>query len=160
MLHRQLIGLAITSVVSRAGQLQRQQSRKIPAELFGRCFNYLSSTHQVATCRLPRRCLRWRGLHHIARDCRRPRHAEAPPRVSRSSACVGGPVQVTMAGVGGSLGHRRRRGKQTRATTSRGDGDAATNVEAGGSPVLDLAGMEPLRCSMSPMWIDPMLHVD
>ena len=107
-----------------------------PTELLGRCFNCLSSTHQVAICRLPWRCLCCRGLHHLARNCMRPRHVVAPQRVSRSSACMGGPMQVTVAGVEGSCRHRQRhRGKQARVTTSCGNGNATTTIEAGSFPV-------------------------
>jgi len=53
VLHRQQTGPAATSAVSRTGQLQHLQPRKIPAELHGRCFNCLSSSHRVATCRSP-----------------------------------------------------------------------------------------------------------
>ena len=40
-----------------------------------RCFNCLSYSHRVATCRLPRRCLRCHGFRHIARECKRLRSA-------------------------------------------------------------------------------------
>jgi len=69
-------------------------------------------------------------------------------------------VAVDCAGVEGRRRqHRRRpRGKLARAATSSGDNNAATTVEAGSSPVHDLAGMEPLRSSMPPVWINPMLE--
>jgi len=47
--------------------------RIFPVDFRGRCFNCLSRTHRVATCRLPRHCLRCHGFGHIARDCKRPR---------------------------------------------------------------------------------------
>ena len=90
VLHQQQTRPATTSVVSRTDHSQHQQPRKIPVKLFGRCFNYLSSTHRLATCRLPRRCLRCHGLHHLARDCRRPRHVAAPQRMSHDSTRVEG----------------------------------------------------------------------
>jgi hypothetical protein len=44
--------------------------RHIPTDLHGKCFNCLSSAHRVATCKLPQRCLRCKGLRHVARDCK------------------------------------------------------------------------------------------
>jgi hypothetical protein len=62
---------AVVSVEHRQKQLP--QARRIPAELHDRCFNCLSYSHRVATCRLPWRCLRCHGLRHLARECTRPR---------------------------------------------------------------------------------------
>ena len=39
--------------------------------LHNRCFNRLSYSHCVVTCRLPRRCLRCHGFGHLARECKR-----------------------------------------------------------------------------------------
>jgi hypothetical protein len=44
-------------------------AQRFPAQLSGKCFNCLSLSHWVATCRLPRRCLRCCGFSHLARDC-------------------------------------------------------------------------------------------
>ena len=66
-------------------------------------------------------------------------------------------MQVTVAGIGGSRRHRRR-GKLARATTSSGNSNAATAVEADDSPVPNLMGIVPLRSSMPPVKIDPMLE--
>ena len=48
---------------------------KIPAELHSRCFNCISYSDRVATCQSTRLCLRYHGFCHIARDCKRLRHA-------------------------------------------------------------------------------------
>jgi hypothetical protein len=61
-------GPTSASVESRHGSGLRAQVQKIPAQFHGRCFNCLSLSHHVATCRLPRRCLRCRGLGHLAVD--------------------------------------------------------------------------------------------
>jgi hypothetical protein len=53
------------------------QARMIPAVLHDRCFNCLSYSHRVATCRLPWRCLCYRGFRHLARDCKCPRSASS-----------------------------------------------------------------------------------
>ncbi|CAN6243366.1 unnamed protein product [Urochloa humidicola] len=47
--------------------------RCIPSEFTDRCFNCLSFNHRIATCQLPRRCLRCHGFCHITRDGQRPR---------------------------------------------------------------------------------------
>ena len=76
--------------------------------------NCLSFNHRVATCRLPRRCLRCHGFRHLARDCRRPR---APPLVCeaagsrtttlprrdgrRSGGGAAGPTSLTAGGFVG-----------------------------------------------------------
>ncbi|RLN07983.1 hypothetical protein C2845_PM11G04000 [Panicum miliaceum] len=51
-------------------QTQLPQARRIIAKLRDRCFNCLSYSHHVATCRLPRRCLRCHGFRHLARECK------------------------------------------------------------------------------------------
>ncbi|CAL5045620.1 unnamed protein product [Urochloa decumbens] len=57
----------------REGSPAADPVRRFPPALDGRCFNCLSYSHRVATCKLSRRCLRCHGLHHIAKDCPRPR---------------------------------------------------------------------------------------
>jgi hypothetical protein len=52
--------------------MQLPLARKIPAKLHDRCFNCLSLSHRVATCRLSWRC---RGYRHLASDCKWPRRA-------------------------------------------------------------------------------------
>jgi len=47
----------------------------------------------VATCRLPRRCLRCRGFGHIARDCKRPRSNV----VATASTCHSSPLMGVCA---------------------------------------------------------------
>lgn len=42
--------------------------RPLPIVLHGKCLDYLSRSHRVATCRLPRRCLRCCGFGHLAQD--------------------------------------------------------------------------------------------
>ncbi|RLM64898.1 hypothetical protein C2845_PM16G04610 [Panicum miliaceum] len=49
---------------------------RIPPEFEGKCLNCLSTGHRVATCKLLRRCVRFHGFRHLARDCKRPR---SPP---------------------------------------------------------------------------------
>jgi hypothetical protein len=58
-------------------QKQPLQTRKVPAELCGRCFKCLSYSHQGATCWLSPHCLCCHGFHHLAKDCKRPRHVAA-----------------------------------------------------------------------------------
>lgn len=53
----------------------RARAHKIPAQLHNRCFNCLSFSHHVATCQMPWRCLRCRGITHIAMDCCRSKAA-------------------------------------------------------------------------------------
>ena len=52
--------------------LQDSNRRRFLADTEGRCFNCLSYSHKVATCRLPTRCLRCRGFRHHAKSCKRP----------------------------------------------------------------------------------------
>jgi hypothetical protein len=51
--------------------------RCIPLEFDGRCLNFLSYNHCVATCRLPRWCIRCHSLHHLSKDYNRPRSDNA-----------------------------------------------------------------------------------
>lgn len=83
----------------------------IPPELVDLCLKCLSTTHRIATCRLPVRCRRCKGLGHIARECKRPhspgsssdsqRHvrprcstspSDVTPTASQVSTPVGSPV--------------------------------------------------------------------
>ena len=54
---------------------QLPKARRIRSEFCDRCFNCLSFSHRVATCQLPRHCLRCRGFRHLAKNYRRPRPA-------------------------------------------------------------------------------------
>ena len=47
-----------------------RRRRPIPEFMRDRCLNCLSYTHKVATCRVPLRCLNFRGYRHLARDCK------------------------------------------------------------------------------------------
>jgi len=119
------------------------QTRKLPAELHGKCFNRLSYSHRVATCRLPRRCLRCQGFGHLARDCRWTRHVVAsattggdrpwhPARGSNPSASqhaprTGGAASSAARGGGGGRRSRRRRRRRRR---QRGDAAATASTVA------------------------------
>jgi hypothetical protein len=111
--------------------------RGFPHSFRDRCFNCLSLLHLVATCWLPPRCLRCRGLSHLAKDYGRskatpdaddrPRHARVGHRPSSLHAPLGGLPTVdgtTIGVVGGAHGtHRRRRRHRRR----------------GGKPAVDIA---------------------
>ena len=64
---------------------QRPPTR-YPVDLRGKCFNCLSTTHRVATCKLPPRCLRCKGFRHLVRDYKQRR--KVPPS---GSSTVGAP---------------------------------------------------------------------
>jgi hypothetical protein len=53
--------------------------RSLPAQLDKRCLNSLSYNHRQATYTRPTRCMHYFKLHHIARECNRPRR---PPFTS------------------------------------------------------------------------------
>ena len=80
ILHRQVKRPATASVVrlkpAYGGQpASHRPPRHIPTDLDGKCLNCLSTSHQVVTCKLSQRCLQCKGIRHIARDCKWPRHA-------------------------------------------------------------------------------------
>jgi hypothetical protein len=54
--------------------------RPVPADLVGRCFNYLSYDHVAARCPNPSRCLRCEGVGHSAKNSKRARRGPAPAR--------------------------------------------------------------------------------
>jgi hypothetical protein len=163
------------------------QTQKIPAELQGRCFKCLSYSHCVATCRLPWCCLRYHGLHHLARECTRPRAmataakakgANLPRQFARgshlasqhtprgSSLSSEGAAPRAVWGARGRRGWRRRR---TRPMMDIGTGVPANHDESTTPPVvapcfsepdpLALAlGLEPCTSTVPPTWFDPMLE--
>jgi hypothetical protein len=69
----------------------RAQAQKISAHLHDRCFNCLSYSHRVATCWLSRRCLRCRGLGHLARDFKQSKSAPKGGGLPRHSARADNP---------------------------------------------------------------------
>jgi hypothetical protein len=75
-------GTQLTTTSVEHHQKQLPQARRIPTELQDICFNCLSYSHRVATCRLPRRCLRCHSLSHLARECKRSRSVTLPVKVS------------------------------------------------------------------------------
>jgi hypothetical protein len=94
VLHRQAMQPAPnSSVPPRSAREGRSAShrplRHIPADLHGKCFNCLSSAHRVATCKLPQRCLRCKGLRHVARDCKQPRHMDSRSSFDRAPSSSG-----------------------------------------------------------------------
>ncbi|CAL4972951.1 unnamed protein product [Urochloa decumbens] len=102
----------------REGSPAADPVRRFPPALDGRCFNCLSYSHRVATCKLPRRCLRCHGLHHIAKDCPRPRGYD---RRAGQAACA------------------------TRAATQQAGGAPAA-APAGGTGTTRRGAPEPTRC--------------
>jgi hypothetical protein len=54
-----------------------QPRRLVPADLVGRCFNYLRQDHVAAECPNATRCLRCHKEGHCARICKRPRSPDA-----------------------------------------------------------------------------------
>jgi hypothetical protein len=108
--------------------IQLPQARRIHAELRDRCFNCLSYSHRVASCRLPRRCLYYHNFRYLARDCKRsstttsvakggnlPRHSAYDNSSASQHAPHGGPpssdgaAQGAMAGTGSTCRRRRHR---------------------------------------------------
>lgn len=73
--------------------------RAIPEPMRDRCLNCLSSTHRIATCRRPLKCLNCHGLKHLARDC--PRRCPADRLTVESR-----PESVHAAGGSGPNGGR------------------------------------------------------
>jgi hypothetical protein len=116
---RQEPQVAAASAEPRCGPTQLPHIRKIPTELRDRCFNRLSYSHRVATCRLPWRCLRCHEFHHLTRDCKRPRRSarsmakggdlsrhsargNTPPASARGDPpCSDGAAQSAVGGTGG-----------------------------------------------------------
>jgi hypothetical protein len=90
ILPRLEVGPAYAPVEPRRGPSPHAHAPRTPAQFHGRCFNCLSLSHRVVTCRLPPCCLRCRGLGHLAKDCGRskatpdgggrPRHTRAEGR--------------------------------------------------------------------------------
>ena len=79
----------------RSEQLRRRPRpawRPVPADLVGRCFNYLAFDHVAARCSFPSRCLRCDEVGHTAKNCKRRRPAAPHPwrrgrPVRRVGAC-------------------------------------------------------------------------
>jgi hypothetical protein len=94
VLHRQATQPAPNSSVppgsARGGRsASHRPLRHIPADLYGKCFNCLSSAHRVATYKLPQRCLRCKGLQHVARDCKQPRRMGFQSSFDRAPSSLG-----------------------------------------------------------------------
>jgi hypothetical protein len=147
---------------------QLPQVRKIPAELHSRCFNCLSYSHRVATCRMPQRCLRCRGYRHIARDCKWPRQAmvmapEAGGGGSRppSDAPCGGSDRATWVAVGGTNGSRLRRRRRWRSKLPEEIDIVVMGNVASSSVTCCPQESDPLVLALCegtkpPVWVDPM----
>jgi hypothetical protein len=109
ILGRQEVRPATVSAEPRRDIEQPLQTRKVPAELHGRCFNCLSYSHWVATYRLPPRCLCCHGFHHLARDYKWPRHATASTAKGGSRPChlARGDIPLASQHDGGESGVSR-----------------------------------------------------
>jgi hypothetical protein len=94
------------SVEPRRGPGLHAEARKIPALLCDGCFNCLFYSHRVATCRLPRCCLRCHRFGHLARDYKTSKSAPKGGGMPRRSACVDDPPASQCA----SAIHRPRMG--------------------------------------------------
>jgi hypothetical protein len=55
---------------TRPGLVVLRPPIRYPADLRGKCFNYLSTMHRVVTCKLPPCCFCCKGFWHLARDCK------------------------------------------------------------------------------------------
>ncbi|XP_066318321.1 uncharacterized protein [Miscanthus floridulus] len=152
ILPRQVSGsAAATSAGPRPSQGQLSRVKKIPAELHDRCFNCLSYSHRVATCWLPRRCLRCRGFGHLVKDYRRraastsvavgadlPRYSARVDPTSSQHAPHGGARGTASEAVGGA-GGRRRRQHRRRKTKPKAIGTGAPADHADRAPTSTAA---------------------
>jgi hypothetical protein len=137
--------LAAALVEPRPKQLP--QAWRIPAELHDRCFNCLSYSHRVATCQLPRHCLRCHGLHHIARECKRQprcttttvvRSADLPQHLAR-----GGKTLASQHAYHGGHRARTRPRRVLRGTLVEYGNDADDDVDNAGPSVATHCFTEP-----------------
>ncbi|KAG2566697.1 hypothetical protein PVAP13_7NG175551 [Panicum virgatum] len=166
--------------VVKVQQEQLLQLRRIPVVFRDRCFNCLSYSHRVATCRLPWHCLRCHGFRHIARECKRLRSAAkggdppcCPVRGINSSAsqhATRGDQMVSGGAVRGAAtgaGKIRRRRRQRRSTPA-GDismgapADFFDNTDSATiaylSPMPDPLELELCAGEGPSAWDDPMLE--
>lgn len=111
-----------------------RRSGRSPEDLCDRCFNCLSYSHRVATCRLPRRCLHCHGFRHLARDCKQlrsaattmakgadlPRHSARGDRpLAPKHALHGGGLDGAMLGAMEGAGGKRWRYWRRRSKPAR-----------------------------------------
>ena len=145
-----------------------------------RCFNCLSYSHRVATCRLPQRCLRCHGFRHIARECKRLRSTVkggdlpcCPVRGINSSAsqhATRGDQMVSDGAVRGAATGTGRIRRRRRRCRSMPDGDVSMGALADFSDNTDsattayLSSMpDPLELELCagegpPAWVDLLLE--
>ena len=90
--------------------------RPVPADLVGRCFNYLAFDHIASQCVHPSRCLQCEQVGQIARNCKRPRFPGASIRGR------GRPVRWAAPGVDAAV-----------ASNSRGVGRSAASASTASS---------------------------
>jgi hypothetical protein len=98
-----------------------------PTDLHGKCFNYLSTAHRVATCKLPLGYFHCKGFRHLARDCKQ--RWKVPPSISSTVGAVPGAIAVVPgAATCGNDGRRRRRRRKRRHRPNGDDTVAATSI--------------------------------
>ncbi|CAO1948902.1 unnamed protein product [Urochloa humidicola] len=70
------------------------------------CWNCLSLSHRVATCRLPYRCWLCHGFRHIAKDCPRRRSPSPNQRPTRRTPASGGAASRPAQGTARNTARR------------------------------------------------------
>ncbi|CAO2144164.1 unnamed protein product [Urochloa humidicola] len=96
--------------------------RLVPADLRGRCFNYLSPGHRAANCQSKTRCFRCRGLGHRSSRCSWQPSRRHPEAVRRPKQLAWRPKVVVADGYAPAVGGRPM------AVAAGGQGSAAMDT--------------------------------